>query len=354
MEKKKRKKAVLTANEEQLLVKFNQFRVTSKTEVPEEQFVFNVNGIGCMPLGDLAAIKARPKQGKSTSIKWMISAVFGDSAGQLKSDLKDPYVLWIDTEQSMGDVKLIIEDIRKITGRTRKYLDEHLIVVSLRKTDSKTMQEEVITAIKHYQPQVVVLDGLAEFADSVNDEKEAKTLVNRFMQASSEYDCCIICVLHENRAGTNEMKGHLGAQLNQKAAVVLECRKSGDVITVTCTDPRHQAVPSWSIRFDEQGNIVNADGYYNPLKMNSRSSNKANNKQLVAAEEKKNRLDFCMNALQEQNGSMPKKDLLQLLMEKTGKSRSRMSSLLSEFIESKALSVEGENITSSSSDAVVA
>ena len=351
----KRKKNILTADEEQLLAKFNQFRVTSSTEVPEVKYVFKVNGVGCMPLGDLAAIKARPKQGKSTAIKWIVATVFSGKAGQLESDLKDPYVLWVDTEQSMGDVKLIIEDVRKITGRSRKYLDQHLIVVSLRKTDSKTMEKEVKAAIKHYQPHVVVLDGLAEFADSVNDEKESKALVNSFMQASSEYNCAIICVLHENRAGTNDMKGHLGAQLNQKAAVILECKKNGDVITVTCTDPRHQKVPDWSIRFDGQGNIIDADGFTSPMIRNSRPSSKVNKKHQADVQERQNRLDFCITTIQAKGGSIAKNELIRLLMEKAGKSRTTISNLISEFIKKdKALVATNKKISLSSSEAVAA
>lgn len=55
------------------------------------------------------------------------------------------------------------------------------------------------------------------------------------------------------------MRGHLGTMLQQKAGTVLECRKLDAVITVSCSDARHEEMPAWSIMFDDSGRIVDAD-----------------------------------------------------------------------------------------------
>lgn len=346
---KTKKKAVLSLEEKRALEKMNRFKITSTTKVPEEVCVFKVEGVGCMALGDLSAVKAEPKNGKTTALKWICATVLTRQLGILESDLDNPLILWIDTEQKKADAKLIIEDIRKITGLSNKYLDKHLILYSLRKVDSKTMREEMKAAIKEYQPEVVVIDGIAEFVDSVNDESEAKQLILQLMKVSEENHCAIICVLHENRNGNRDMKGHLGAQLTQKVGNVVECKKSGDIITVKCTDSRHKETPMWSIRFDENGKIVDANGYISPIQRNARPSSKTNRKQQADAQEKKERLDFCLSAIQEDNGSIAKKELIQQLMNNEGISRSRASALLTEFINENKLFINGKNITSTPS-----
>ena len=336
----------LTADEEKYLQHLECFRITSQTKIPEESYVFKVQGVGCMPLGDLAAVKAEPKKGKTTTLKRIIATALMGELGQLTSDLRHPLIIWVDTEQKMGDAKCIITDIKKMTGLTDKYLDKHLMVYSLRKTDCKTMLEEVKTAVKGYQPQIVVIDGIAEFVESVNDEVYAKNLIQQLMIVCESYHCCIICVLHMNRGPNREMKGHLGANLTQKAAVVVECTKNGDVITVKCSDTRHQSTPSWSIKFDEQGNIVDANDSLFPLKVNSRPSDKPNKKQLDNMLEKQKRQDFCLCTIKEHGGRLPRKELVALLEQEFGLNRSRATGLISEFIKNDGILYETNKMIS--------
>lgn len=354
MKSTEKKKFILCAEEEKNLEHINKYRITSQTEIPKEEYVFKVQDIGCMPLGDLSAVKAAPKKGKTTSLKRIVATALTGKLGQLNSDLKNATILWIDTEQKMGDAKLIIKDIQKMTGLTNKYLDKHLLVFSLRKIDCKTMLDDIKAAIKEYQPQVVVIDGIAEFVSSVNDETEAKKLIHFLMTGSESCHCSIICVLHENRVGNGDMKGHLGANLTQKAACVLECKKDGDVITVRCTDSRHQSTPEWSIRFDEQGNIVDVDGSVPIIKWNTRPSKEPSKKQQANALQKKERLDFCRNVIAEHGGSIIRKELVELLMAKEGLSRERTTGLLSEYIKTDKVLFENNSIITSTPSGSIA
>lgn len=343
LKKYKKKPVILSIEEKRLLEKYNKFRIKSDTDVPVEECVFIVDGVGCMPLGDLSAIKAEPKNGKTTALKRIVATVLKGNLGQLSSDLKNPLIMWVDTEQKTSDAKLIIEDVKKMTGLSYRFLDNHLMVYSLRKIDCTSMLEQLKVAIKGFQPHIVVIDGIAEFVNSVNDEVEAKKLIHDLMVSSETYHCAIICVLHENRSGNRDMKGHLGAQLTQKVAVVVGCKKSGDAITVRCTDSRHQSTPEWSIRFDEQGNIVDVDDY-SPLKLNTRPSNQSNKKQQADAQKKQERIDFCLNAIQEKGGSIAKKDLSELLQKEIGMSRPTASNLLTALIKKDKILHESNKI----------
>lgn len=324
----------LSLEEKRLLETYNRFRIKSNTEVPVEQYVFMVDGVGCMPLGDISAIKAPAKQGKTTVIKKIIATVLkGESGHHLTSDLKRPLVVWCDTEQQIGDAKLIIQDIRKMTGITYKSLDKHLMVFSLRKIDCTSILDQLKVAIKSYQPHVVVLDGIAEFVHSVNDEIEANNLVHQLMVLAEEYHCAIIVVMHENRSGNREMNGHLGANLTKKVAVVLGCTKSGDVITVKCAEHRHQSVPNWSVRFDDQGNIVDADDYISPISRNASPSSRPNKKQQTEKKKK----EILLRTLQEAGGSIARKDLNEKLEAKLNLARTTVANLISDKIKDGTL-----------------
>ena len=348
LEKNKVKKSSvkLSPDDQNLLGKYNKFRIKSDTEVPEEEYVFNVGGVGCMPIGDLSAVKAEPKMGKTTVLKKIIATVLNGELGQLSSNLKDPVVMWADTEQKIADAKRIIQDVKKMTGLSYSHIDRHLLVFSLRKTDCKILLDELKVGVKAYRPDIVVIDGIAEFVDSVNDEVKAKDLIRQLMACSEKHHCAIICVLHENRAGNRDMKGHLGAQLTQKAAMVIECKKSGDTITVRCTDSRHQSTPEWSIRYDENDNIVDADGNSSPLSKNARPSKKPNKKQLADAQKKKDRTDFCLTIIKEHRGSIPKKELIEELEKGKSMSRTNASSFLTTLINVDRVICESNKIIS--------
>lgn len=312
MRKQKRhqeKSVTLSSDEKNLLETYNKFRIKSNTEVPEEEYVFKVDGVGCMPLGDLSAVKAPPKQGKTTAIKRIVATVLKGELGQLSSDLRNPLIMWVDTEQKVGDAKLIIQDIKKMTNLRYKYLDKHLMVYSMRKTDDKSMLVQMRAAIKNYQPHVVVLDGIAEFVNSVNDEVEAKDLIHQLMISAEEYYCAIICLIHENRMGNRDMNGHLGSQLAKKAAVVFECQKKGDIITVHCTDSRHLSTPSWSIRFDEQGHIVDTDDHISSIGKNARPTHRSNKKQQADAQ----RTLDVMKAIIQEHGGIKRPELVKAM-----------------------------------------
>jgi hypothetical protein len=216
------------------------------------------------------------------------------------------------------------------------------------------MFEELRTGAKAYQPNVIILDGIAEFVNSINDEVEAKKLIHELMVIAEEYHCAIICVLHVNRSGNNDMNGHTGSNLAKKVAVIVECKKSGNTITVRCTDSRHQSTPEWSIRFDEQGNIVDADDFSSPLAKNARPSNMPNKKQLADAEKKQERISFCLNTIQGHDGCIARKDLIELLQKEKGMSRPNASNLLKELIvKDKVLQEANKIITASSSEAIM-
>jgi len=73
---------------------------------------------------------------------------------------------------------------------------------------------------------LMVIDGIVDLASKgVNDEEEATAIASKLLQWTSNNNCHIACVLHENKNDRNA-KGHLGAYLVQKAETTVSLSKS--------------------------------------------------------------------------------------------------------------------------------
>ena len=240
------------------LEELNLLRVTTQTEVPTQRPTMSVDGVGIFERGDIGAIKAKQKAGKTTTLKTLAAAWMRGELFRLKSMLEEPKVLWIDTEQNLSDVRRIVDDVQQLSGKDNAYIDSHLQLFTVRSLSYKSLMEDTGLLVSDYRPDVVLVDGLVDFVESFNDESLSHKLINELVVLCSTCDCALIAVLHGD---DKNMRGHLGTMLAQKAGIVIACEKdSSGVITVSCSDSRHAAMPSWKIKYDEFGHIVSADG----------------------------------------------------------------------------------------------
>lgn len=247
--------------EQKRLDVLESMRITTQTEVEPIAYSLTVDGVGFFALNDVHGLKAKQKQGKTTVLKVCAGALMAGQLFRVKSELAEPVLMWLDTEQQAADVKLILDDIIQMTGLERDYIDSHLLLYKLRKRTYETLTGDLQALVRQHRPQVVFIDGVVEFVVSFNNEELSHQLVNLLKVLSEDCGCAIVCVLHENKALDDQnMRGHLGTFLQQAAGTVLSCQKSKqEVITAKCTDPRHGTMPEWSIRYDGEGHVVAAD-----------------------------------------------------------------------------------------------
>lgn len=216
-------------------------RIKSDTVVEPEQYVLSVDGVGFFAQDDVHGLKSKQKAGKTTVLKVCSAALMSEQVMRVKSEMDHPVVLWLDTEQKPADVKAIVDDVKQLSGVSDDYLDEHLFLFPLRKMNYETLLNDTRLLIEQVQPQVMLVDGVVDYVASFNDEVLSRQLIHDLMMLAQEHHCAIVCVLHENKASDDEnMRGHLGTVLAQKAGTVLQCHKSKQgIITVSCPDSRH-------------------------------------------------------------------------------------------------------------------
>ena len=293
-----------------------QYRLTTLSEVPAERPALSVDGVGIFAKGDIHAVKAKQKQGKTSVLKVCCAALMCGQVFRLKREMAEPQVLYIDTEQKLSDAKLVATDVRDLSGLPDDYINAHLHLYALRTLTYEHMLADIELLISQGKPDVVFIDGIVDVVESFNDEVCSKNTIEALLRISQEQDCAIVSVLHTNKAKEDDnMRGHLGTMLAQKAGTVLECRKQEGIITVDCSDSRHVPMPSWSVCFDADGHLQDADEQRKTM-LEQREADREQYLQEKREKELQRRTETALEILGSHGQQMNRKDFIEAMMAK--------------------------------------
>ena len=263
----------MTDDERQL----ESLRITRDKELPPMHFLFRIFGKPCFPRGELVAVTGKAKSGKTLFNSMLMAggSLSPDPSpvgeGRFKGEgrrecynlpflqriLEDPLrVLWYDTEQSEQSTQDILKNrilrmidegsLRsksyKIDTKSNEELDdlnsdfdrflgkadtpEYFDVFNVRSLHWEERMRLFRTAVRKYQPALVVLDGVRDLLADINDGIRAQEVVEELMKLAQETDCCMVCVLHQNKgAEDRNPRGWIGTELMNKAFEVYACEK---------------------------------------------------------------------------------------------------------------------------------
>lgn len=223
-------------------------------EIEEPPFLIRQFDVGCNPVGDISAVKAKSKNGKSHFCAILCASVLGCDDFGFTSNFPDANVLLCDTEQASYNSIKIIRKIHTLLGWPTHTPNDRLKAVNLRSYAPKERMRIITKEVKRLRPTLVIIDGVADVCENFNDVTESNATINALMKLSTECKAHILCVLHENKAkDDNGMKGHLGTLLLQKASDVWQVTKSGSTFTATHTDTRNQQCEPVTFGLDGHG-----------------------------------------------------------------------------------------------------
>lgn len=239
-------------DEERLAMTFlNGLRLLAGDHYDRPEFTLEQNGVGFAPLGNIMAICAEMKNGKTWLMLSLAAALLKGAWGQIKATCESPRVLWFDTEQDKYDTMLILRRIHQMCGWNYNIDKPQFQIFNLRDIKFDKRREAIMTAIKWLRPTIVFVDGIRDLVQSVNEEQECYELINDFMAVTAKYHCSIWSVLHVN-PNSDKMRGHLGTELGNKTTDVFNVKKekdrnTGDIsFTVEQVAARHRDVDGWS------------------------------------------------------------------------------------------------------------
>ena len=214
----------------ELIAKLKKDRITADKELPPMEFLLKLFDVPCCPRGELVAFTGKAKSGKTFVMSMMMAAASAAEALAFRRTTFEPLqVLWIDTEQSDQSTQDILRNrlIPMVCGDGGETFPEHLYDIFNVRTES--WQERLpllLAAIDMCRPDLVILDGVRDLVDDINNGQLAHDVTERLMRVAQQARCCIVCVIHQNKAAEDRtLRGSIGTELTNKAFEVYECEK---------------------------------------------------------------------------------------------------------------------------------
>ena len=204
---------------------------------PIAQMIVSVNDVPLGTQGNLLCITGGEGTGKSNYVAALIAGAIRptgtdvDALGvTLHENGRNKAVLFYDTEQSEVQLYKNISNLLRRCGREAmpKWFKAYCLTGMSRK-------ERLLSIIQsldkyHYQyggVHLVVIDGIADLIKCANDEAESIAVVEELYRLAGIYKTCIVTVLHFIPNGL-KLRGHLGSELQRKAAAILSIEKDSD------------------------------------------------------------------------------------------------------------------------------
>ena len=220
---------------------------------PVAQMVVSVNDVPLSTQGNILCITGGEGTGKSNYVTALIAGAIGqsdknkdkvmDTLGvSVCENSKRKAILFYDTEQSEVQTYKNITNLLRRCGR--ETMPEYLKTYCLTGMSRKERLQAIIQSMDkfHYQFRgihMVVIDGIADLIKGANDETESIAVVEELYRLAGIYNTCIVTILHFIPSGL-KLRGHLGSELQRKAAAILSIEKD--------TDPSVSVVKALKVR----------------------------------------------------------------------------------------------------------
>lgn len=229
--------------------------ITTKKAYPKKRYVFKIHGIPTISIGDLCLIQGQAKQGKSSVIKVFVKSCLRGRMGNVEKalDKDDAKIIIFDTEMFECDTAYnyhymlrdsnIVEDFTKLQ------------VINLRTMSPAKRRKFILEVSRREKPVVIIIDGIRDLVNDINDPVGCPELVQELMDLASELQSAIVCVLHNNY-GEGKARGWLGSEIINKCGSAFEVKKDGNVVTVKNTIYRGAPVPDWKYTFGSFGQPI--------------------------------------------------------------------------------------------------
>ena len=212
-----------TALSPQMLL-LEQLRITPEKELPKMDFLFRLFGKPCFPRRELVAITGKAKSGKTFVTSMLMACCQVSDVLSFHREPESPLrLLWYDTEQSDESTQDILRNrVMRMADGGGKLFD----IFNVRGVAWKERRKLLCEAVTRCKPDLVIVDGIRDLVNDINDGVLAQEVMEELMHLATEHDCCIVCVLHQNKSGEDRnLRGWIGTELMNKAFEVYSCEK---------------------------------------------------------------------------------------------------------------------------------
>jgi len=202
----------------------------------KSEMIISINGVPIGTQGNLLGITGGEGTGKSNYVGSLIAGIIReqdmiDTLGtSILANTENKAVLLYDTEQS--EVQLY-KNISNILKRSKQdSMPSCFKAYSLTSMSRKERLQSIIQSMDKFYYQfggiaIVAIDGIADLVRCANDEAESVAVIDELYRLAGIYKTCIAGVLHFVPNGL-KLRGHLGSELQRKAAAILSIERDED------------------------------------------------------------------------------------------------------------------------------
>ena len=220
-----------------------QLRITPEKQLKPMEFLFHLFGKPCFPRRELVAITGKAKSGKTFVTSMLMACCQSRDVLAFQRIGDEPLrVLWYDTEQSdestqdilKNRIMTLIKTTTDLTDSTdnnscnscNSLFEKSIDVFNVRGVAWKERRDLLREAVTRCKPDLVIVDGIRDLVNDINDGVLAQEVMEELMHLATERNCCIVCVLHQNKSGEDHnLRGWIGTELMNKAFEVYSCEK---------------------------------------------------------------------------------------------------------------------------------
>ncbi len=209
------------------ILKKSQLLITD--EVSEPPICLKIKDSIFGTLGNFSVVSGKAKSRKTFFVSAIVGASILNNDSYLNISASFPKgknkIIYIDTEQANFHAKRVLDRIFKIANLPTDVHPDFFSFYTLRQYPTKFRLQIIDYIIKHEkQAGLVIIDGIRDVVKSINDENEATEVSNYLLNWTAEHNLHIVTVLHQNK-GDENVRGHLGSELENKAESVITVRK---------------------------------------------------------------------------------------------------------------------------------
>ena len=247
-------KSDVAAVEEAAMDEKERYKIDLEKTYSEPSYLIKSGGVGTIPCGDIIAVKAKSKHGKTFLCSIFAAVAMGAKWGSLNAVENDCKVMFIDTEQNEKNVARVARRIHAMAGIDIHKNSGRLLCYALRKMEMNKRWQFIQDRITEERPDFVIIDGIADLIADFNNIGESQEIIGKLMATSTEFNLSIIFVLHTNKSkDDSNMKGHLGTMAVQKCSDVFEVVKNVATFNVSVSECRNIPISEFSFILDNDG-----------------------------------------------------------------------------------------------------
>lgn len=182
------------------LQQLNDRRINASMTAPDVQYLLEYGGVKFVSTCDYQIMVSKKKQGKTTAMSVLMSAILGSDFCDIHSLVKDATILHIDTEQNTNDHITLLEYINTLCNIERKADNNRVLSYSFIGQSADLNREDLKILAEEYKPTLIVLDGIIQFISDPRNTEESAEVIRMLDYIKKECKCAILVVIHSNKS----------------------------------------------------------------------------------------------------------------------------------------------------------